>query len=68
MLKAHFILQISTLCVKLNKGDIMFRYSDEKIHFHHSYDEHPLSMNFNGNPPHAHKNNEIFFGVNEQVA
>lgn len=41
----------------------MFRYSDEKIHFHHSYDEHPKSMKFNEAPPHAHNRNEIFYFI-----
>lgn len=41
----------------------MSKYSDKKIEFHHSYDEHPLSMKFNENPPHAHKRNEIFYFI-----
>ena len=46
----------------------MFIYSDEKIHFHHSYDEHPKSMKFNEDPPHAHKRNEIFYFISGRAS
>ena len=46
----------------------MFTYFDEKIHFHHSYDEHPQNKNFNENPPHAHKRNEIFYFISGRAS
>lgn len=46
----------------------MFVYIDDKMYFHHSYDEHPKSMNFNANPPHAHKNNEIFYFISGRAS
>lgn len=61
-------MQISSFCDKLGIGDIMFSYFDEKIHFHHSIDEHPQSENFNNKPPHAHKRNEIFYFISGRAS
>ena len=49
-------------------GDIMFAYNDEKIHFHHSCDEHPDKVKFNEAPPHAHKRNEIFYFISGRAS
>ena len=46
----------------------MFGYYDEKIHFHHSIDEHPKSEKFNDKPPHAHKRNEIFYFISGRAS
>ena len=46
----------------------MFSYSDEKIHFHHSVDEHPQSIDFGNNLPHAHKRNEIFYFISGRAS
>jgi len=46
----------------------MFGYYDEKIHFHHTVDEHPKSKNFNEKPPHAHKKNEIFYFISGRAS
>lgn len=46
----------------------MFSYYDEKIHFHHSIDEHPKSEEFNEKMPHAHKKNEIFYFISGRAS
>lgn len=61
-------MQKSPFCDKLNLGDVMFSYYDEKLEFHHSVDEHPKSKNFNEKPPHAHKKNEIFYFISGRAS
>lgn len=46
----------------------MFGYIDEKIHFHHSIDEHPNKIKINEEPSHAHKRNEIFYFISGRAS
>ena len=46
----------------------MFGYIDEKIHFHHSIDEHPNKAKINEEPSHAHKRNAIFYFISRRAS
>lgn len=67
-LNSHNILQISPFCDKLNLGDIMFVYSDKKIMFHHSIDNHPMNLEANLAAPKAHNRNEIFYFISGKAS
>ena len=61
-------MQISTFCVKLVNGDIMFEYSDEKILYHHSLDMHPMELEANLEAPKTHNRNEIFYFISGRAS
>ena len=61
-------MQISTFCDKLNNGDIMFGYSDDKILFHHSIDTHPVEIEANLASPKTHNRNEIFYFISGRAS
>ena len=61
-------MQISTFCDKIKSGDTMFGYSDEKIIFHHSFDDHPLELKYNDDSPSAHDRYEIYYLISGRVS
>jgi len=56
------------LCDKLNIGDVMFMYSDEKILFHHSLDVNPMNLEANLAAPRAHNRNEILYFISGRAS
>lgn len=46
----------------------MFVYSDEKILFHYSLDEHPMNLEANLAAPKAHNRNEIFYFISGRAS
>ena len=46
----------------------MFNYSDEKIHFHHSLDLHPVEIKANLASPKTHNRNEIFYFISGRAS
>lgn len=56
------------MCDKLNIGDVMFVYSDEKIMFHHSIDMHPMNLEANLDVPKTHNRNEILYFISGRAS